>query len=360
MRMILKSLIIFALVSAISYTYAEAQDILQLSVYSVKENSDIFTIDAEFLQFDTVDSSFNQKIESLIKEKISEFKNTAEANWKARMETSKPGTSMPESPPFYLNISWSPTQLNAQYVSFVVRLDAYEGGANARQEAFTFNYDAKAGKEMSIGDLLGEYDNYTAKLSFYTINHLMEKLSRKGNGNTDVIRNMIIQGAGLKQENFRNFTFTDRTIYLFYSKYQVAPGAHGEQVVQIPMSIFSNEHQLSKHGLQITSLKVGAEVSFPLKVDGLLSGKEGGGRSWVVFEGEAGSMHILNDNGRELGMGILKADGDWMTGKPVKVSEAIKLEKPASGNIYLEIRENYPANARAPYSILIPLNVDSR
>ena len=269
---------------------------------------------------------------------------------------------MPESPPFYLNISWSPTQLNAQYISFVVRLGAYEGGANARQEVFTFNYDVEAGKEMSVGDLLGEYDNYIAKLSFYTVDHLMEKLSRKGNGNTDVIRNMIIQGAGLKQENFRNFTFTDRTLYLFYSKYQVAPGAYGEQAAQIPMSIFSNEYQLSKHGLLITSLKAGAEANFPLKVDGLVSGKEGSGHSWVVFEGEAGSMHILNENGQESGMGILKADGDWMTGKPVKVSGVIELEKPASRSIYLEIRENYPANAdegRAPYSIIIPLNVDS-
>ena len=38
----------------------------------------------------------------------------------------------------------------------MIRLDAYEGGANARQEVYTFNYDVKADKEVSIDDLLGE------------------------------------------------------------------------------------------------------------------------------------------------------------------------------------------------------------
>lgn len=357
---ILKSLIIFVLISATLYASADrTQDILKLSVHSIKEKTDIFTVDAEFPQFDTVDSSFNQKIESLVDGKISGFEKTAEANWKARMETAKPGTEMPQSSPLYLNISWTPTQLNVQYISFVIRLEAYEGGANARQEIFAFNYSVKKDSEISVDELLGDYDNYLGKLSFYTINYLMEKFSRKSNGNTDVIRNMIIQGAGLKQENFKNFTFTDRTLNLFYSKYQVAPGYLGEQVVQVPMNTFSGEHQLKKYGLRVTSVKAGAKVDFPLKVDGIVLSSESGRRSWVIFEGEAGSMHILDEHGQELGTGILKAEEDWMTEKSVNVSGVINLQKPGSGNIYLEIRENYPGNARIPYTMIIPLTVAS-
>jgi|GEM_PF-1650496 len=357
MRVLCKGMIIF-LLSAISYASADStQDVLRLSVHSVREKADIFTIAAEFLQFDTVDPSFNQKIESLVNEKVSGFRKTAEANWKARMETAKPGTEPPKSPPFYLSISWSPTQLNAQYISFVIRLEAYEGGANARQEIFAFNYDVKNEKEISVDDLLGDYDNYLGKLSFYAIDYLMEKLIGEVNGNTDIMRNMIIQGAGPRLENFRNFTFTDRTLNLFYSKAHVAPGYLGEQVVHAPMSIFPGDHQLSKHGLVITSIKSGAEVKFPLKVEGQVLSNEVGGRSWVVFEGEAGSMHVLDEHGKELGMEILKAQGDWTTEKPIRFSGVINLKMPGSGNIYLEIRESHPGNGRRPYTMIIPLRI---
>ena len=185
----------------------------------------------------------------------------------------------------------------------------------------------------------------------------MEKLIGEVNGNTDIMRNIIIQGAGPRLENFRNFTFTDWTLNLFYSKAQVAPGYLGEQMVHVPMSIFPGDHQPSKHGLVITSVKSGAEVSFPLKVDGLVLSNEGGGLSWVVFEGEAGSMHILNEHGQELGMEILKAQGDWRTEKPIRVSGVINLEMPVSGSIYLEISESHPGNGRRPYTMIIPLRI---
>lgn len=359
MRIILKSLIIFVLISAISFASAGTRDILELSVHSVREKADIFTVNAEFLQFGKIEPSFNQKIESLVNEKISGFEKTARDNWKARMETAKSRIETPKSPPCYLNISWSPTQLNGQYISFVIRLEAYEGGANARQEIFAFNYDVKKSKEISLDDLLGDYDNYLGILSFYTIDYLKEKLIGEDSGNTDIMRNLIIEGAGPKLENFRNFTFTDRTLNLFYSKAHVAPGYLGEQMVHVPMSIFSGDHQPAKHGLVITSIKSGEEVNFPLKVDGLILSEEGGGLSWVIFEGEAGSMHVLDEHGQELGMEILKAQGDWMTEKPVKVSGVISLEKAGSGNIYLEIRENYPGNARRPYTMIIPLKIVS-
>lgn len=71
-------------------------------------------------------------------------------------------------------------------------------------------------------------------------------------------------------------------------------------------------------------------------------------------------MHVLDEDGQKLGMGILKAQGDWMTDKPVRVSGVISLEKPGSGSINLEIRENYPGNARKPYTLVIPLTVPSR
>jgi hypothetical protein len=354
---ILKSLIIFMLVSATAS--AGTQDILKLSIHSVREKADLFTVNAEYLQFEKVESSFNQKIESLINEKISGFKKTSRDNWKARMETAKPGTEIPKSPPFYLNISWSPTQLNAQYISFVIRMEAYEGGANARQEIFAFNYDVKKSKEISVDGLLGNHDNYLGILSFYTIDSLMERLIGEGVGNADIMRNLIIQGAGPKLENFRNFTFTDRTVNLFYSKAQVAPGYFGEQMVHAPMSVFSGDHQPVKHGLVIASIESGEEVNFPLKVDGQVLSEEGG-LSWVIFEGEAGSIHVLDEHGQELGMAILKAQEDWMTETPVKVSGMINLEKSGSGNIYMEIKENYPGNARRPYTMIIPLTIASR
>ena len=229
--------VILILAIAVSSGYAETK-VINLSIYSIKESTKLFNISAEYPQIDKVKPESNDKIRSLVEGKIGDFKKTSESNWKARKETSAPDENLGEYPekPFYFDISWEPVQLNSKYISFVLHLDFFEGGANANQVVSAFNYDLLNNKEMTLKDLLGDYPDYLKTISDYSIRELESNITAEGNA--DILKEMINAGAGPKEDNFRNFTFTDRAINLHFSKYDVLPGYFGEQEVHIPRSIF--------------------------------------------------------------------------------------------------------------------------
>lgn len=229
--------IILILAIAVSSGYAETQ-VINISVYSIKESTKLFTISAEYPQIDKVESDFNDKIKSLVEAKIGDFKKNSEGNWRARKETSTPDENLGEYPekPFFFDISCEPAQLNGKYISFVLHLGFYEGGANANQVVFAFNYDLLNNKEMMLNDLLGGYPDYLKTISDYSIKELESNITAEGNA--DILKEMINQGAGPKEDNFRNFTFTDKVVNVHFSKYDVLPGYFGEQEVHIPRSIF--------------------------------------------------------------------------------------------------------------------------
>jgi len=229
--------IVLILAIAVSSGYAETK-VMNLSLYSVEESTKLFNISAEYPQIDKVSPEFNDKIKSLVDTRIVDFKKASEDNWRARKETSAPDENLGEYPekPFYSIISWEPIQLNDKYISFVLHLEFFEGGANANQIVFAFNYDLSNNKEMALSDLLGNYPDYLKTISDYSIKELESSIATEGN--VDVLKEMISNGAGPKEDNFRNFTFTDKAINLHFSKYDVLPGYFGEQEVSIPRSIF--------------------------------------------------------------------------------------------------------------------------
>ncbi len=60
-------------------------------------------------------------------------------------------------------------------------------------------------------------------------------------------------------------------------------------------------------GLQIISPTANAEISSPLKITGGVSGN-----GWAGFEGQVGTVRLLDASNNELALGILTATTDWM------------------------------------------------
>lgn len=236
--------IFFAIIVIVAITvssgYAETK-VINLSIYSIKESTKLFDINAEYPQIDKVGAEFNDKIRSLIDTRIEDFKKTSEDNWMARKETAGLDENIGEYPqdPFYFNISWEPVQLNSKYISFVLHLDFFEGGANANQVVFAFNSDLLNNKEMTLSDILSDYPDYIKTISDYSIKELTSNIASEENA--DILKEMINDGAGPKEDNFKNFTFTDKAINLHFSKYDVLPGYFGEQEIHIPRSIFGGK-----------------------------------------------------------------------------------------------------------------------
>lgn len=218
-----------------------SQNVINISIYSIKESTKLFDISAEYPQIDKVKPAFNGKIKSFVETKIADFKKASEENWKARKETSPLNKNLGEYPekPFFFDVSWEPVQLNSRYISFVLHISFYEGGANGNEIVTAFNYNLSDNCEITLGDLLSDYPDYLNTISDYTIKELESSI--KTEGNADILIKMINEGAEPKEENFENFTFTDKMVNIYFSKAKVLPGYFGEQEVHVPRSVFKGK-----------------------------------------------------------------------------------------------------------------------
>lgn len=208
---------------------------LSMHIVSLKETNRMYEVRMEYPQFSGASNEFNGKIAEFAEGRLREFKENIEGNWKARQDTLPEDIPREEFPeiPFVFFVSWDSEQLNADYASLVVRIDAFEGGANFRQDLRTFNYDFKKAREVALSELFPEEgERYLEKISKYSRSSLVSDLNYTYEGG--VPAEMIETGTMPDLENFKNFTFNDGSVIFYFPKYQVAPGAAGEQKVIMP------------------------------------------------------------------------------------------------------------------------------
>jgi hypothetical protein len=205
-------------------------DILSINPKEIRDVSGkLYRIMAEYPQFSLVGDEFNGAIAKEVGDRVKEFKNAVEENWKARQDTTPKGEVKEEFPvePFYFSAVWESKQMNERYISFVLHFDSFEGGANGRQELRTFNYDLKNKKQMTLADLFSGVPDYLKKIASFSKQYLVGSLGESG-------LDMIETGTKSTSENFKNFVFSDDIVLVYFEKYQVAPGAAGEQKIFIP------------------------------------------------------------------------------------------------------------------------------
>lgn len=197
----------------------------------------LYELKVSYPRFPLLSESFNEKVRVFVEENIADFKRAARENMEARIATlpeNERDSFIPE--PFYFVASWTPTQMNDSFVSFVIHIYAYEGGANGREELATFNYDVKAKREVTLHNLFPEEgDNYLEKVSKFSRERLISELIF--GGENEFMLDMLESGTAPSEENFKHFTFTDDAVIIYFEKYQVAPGSYGEQRVTIPRVI---------------------------------------------------------------------------------------------------------------------------
>jgi hypothetical protein len=171
-----------------------------------------------------------QQIDQYIKDSVADFTKTVAANDKARKDTAEPGAPAPKFQ-YNLDISWEPAQLNRTYISFIIRLSAFEGGANSRQELRSFAWDFSKQQEVTLSSLFNGDPGYLQNISTYSRQVL------KGNLGENTNDEFLTDGTKPSLQSFQWFTFTDDAITVFFPKYQVAPGVAGEQRVVIPRNV---------------------------------------------------------------------------------------------------------------------------
>ncbi len=211
---------------------------LPVNIISTHDTSSkLWTLSIEYPQFAFAPASFNKEISSAVDAHLADFKKNAQDNWALRQATTPTGTPVEQFPssPFDFIVTWEPAQINAHYISFILRFSSYQGGASGVDELQTFNYDLVAKKDLTFADLFAGTPDYLQKVSQVSRQQLTSNLETASQGHVQT--DMLDSGTAPTANNFKNFTFTDYSITIYFPRYQVAPGAFGEQSVILSRTI---------------------------------------------------------------------------------------------------------------------------
>jgi hypothetical protein len=130
--------------------------------------------------------------------------------------------------------SLSIVENNARYVSMIFVSEWYmRGAAHPYHVTYTFIFDKKLGKLVTIQDLFMPYSKYFQFLSSYAYNDLI-KQSEEGDTGFTYDKDMLKSGTEATLENFRLAVPTKDGLVIHFDEYQVAPYAAGAQQVTVP------------------------------------------------------------------------------------------------------------------------------
>ena len=159
--------------------------------------------------------TFNQLLEQMVQKEIVVFRD----------EFTR-GPFFDVSTASSLDVTYTLVSQYADIWSFKFYYSFYtNGAAHPGDFSHTINYDLNAGRELALGDLFIPGSNYLDAISGYCITEL---------GKQPFFDGPFTNGADPTLENYRNWNITSQGLIITFDTYQVAPGAAGPQVVQIP------------------------------------------------------------------------------------------------------------------------------
>lgn len=166
----------------------------------------------------------NKRIENIVIERKNLFETNAEVNWKELNAMVKNSGTKEDAPPLDFDVSYETASNNANYVSVLLKIYSFEGGAHGYTNLVSVNYDKKQKKFISIPDI----DGYSYKNVSEICRADLKKQFAK-----DLDATWIDDGAAPTADNFNIFTYDGKTLTVYFEQYQVAPYAYGIQKVSI-------------------------------------------------------------------------------------------------------------------------------
>jgi hypothetical protein len=119
-----------------------------------------------------------------------------------------------------------------RYVSLFFGSEWYvRGAAHPYHMIFTYVFDKKLGKLVTIQDFFLPYSKYFQFLSAYAYGDLK---SQEGDLGFEFDEQMLRSGTEATLENFRHALPTKDGLMIYFDEYQVAPYAAGPQQIAVP------------------------------------------------------------------------------------------------------------------------------
>jgi predicted PurR-regulated permease PerM len=103
-------------------------------------------------------------------------------------------------------------------------------------------------------------------------------------------------------------------------------------------------------GIEVSLPKTNAVIESPLKITGTVNGN-----GWAGFEGQVGTVTLLDNNGKELAKSALTATTEW-TKLPTQFQVTITFISPGTGNGTLVFHnENASGDAAKDATFTVPI-----
>lgn len=199
---------IIILLTFVLYQGLDIQTDNKIETRVVSEQSDYFEVKVEYPENKLIGS---REVKSFIEERVENFKEFA-------LEDVPELRNRGFVAKYSLNINLE-NYKSKNYISYVLFISEYTGGANVNQIVESFVYEEDSENKVSITDVV--YD----KSKF--ISELYRKLEEKD-------KSIGIFSNDIEIESINNFYITDSSLVVLFSKYEVAPGAAGIVTITIP------------------------------------------------------------------------------------------------------------------------------
>jgi hypothetical protein len=163
-----------------------------------------------------------------------EFKELSAAMWRGWQ---KAGLEIPEVTEWSDNIEGYFAGQNGPYVSYIVNLTDFTGGAHSNSSTEAFVFDLNNGSRVTLDDLF--VPNFDEALTEIINSHLAESLSEE---DIDALFEPVVSPTG-------NYILTSDSITFIYNPYEIGPYSIGTPSISVPIK------ELKKAGLLSRKLK---------------------------------------------------------------------------------------------------------
>ena len=130
---------------------------------------------------------------------------------------------------YFLIISYKEYKYKS-YISIVLYISYFTGGAHPNYEIKTINYNTKSNNFITIDNLIKEDKNILNKLSNYSRNYFNNNDLFKNK----IVNSMMLEGTSPNKENYQRFNLSNDGLIIYFDRYQVAPYYYGDYNIIIP------------------------------------------------------------------------------------------------------------------------------
>ena len=206
-----------------------------VSKETITEEENDISIDVSYPVLPSEYEWVNIHIKEKISQNINSFKEIAEENRQARIDTdpSYADEEIQRGPLYTLSISYEIDGFDASYVSILFVIDEYSGGAHGIRIFETVNANLETETFVTLSDIL---PLTLEEISKAVKEDIIRQLSERNMGEYASIKDSLWldEGAAALEENFSQFTFNNQTATLYFPPYQLGPYALGTFRVEIP------------------------------------------------------------------------------------------------------------------------------